>query len=58
MLQAEEEVDTRAGDRSGRPRPESRQEWVARTAEVAALFAATAVERDSLGVGPRPAEMS
>jgi alkylation response protein AidB-like acyl-CoA dehydrogenase len=58
MLQAVEAVATRVRDWSGQPRPVSRQGWIARATEVAALFATTAVERDTLGVGPRPAEMT
>jgi alkylation response protein AidB-like acyl-CoA dehydrogenase len=58
MSQVLEAVRTGAGDWSHRPRPRSRQEWVTRAAEVAALFAPTAIERDSLGVAPRPTEMA
>jgi alkylation response protein AidB-like acyl-CoA dehydrogenase len=58
MSQVLERVDSKTGDWSGRPWPETRQQWVARAAEVAALFATTAVERDTLGVGPRPNEIA
>jgi alkylation response protein AidB-like acyl-CoA dehydrogenase len=58
MSQVLERVADNVGDWSGRPFPQTRQEWVARAAEVAALFATTSIERDQLGVGPRPNEIA